>query len=166
MKSIHYYNPHPNPIQSSKPQKYRLKTKNLKKQQPTSISAVCIGTSSHKMSANVWILPRLLMEGDPVEYWSFQIYEPIANDEGSAMKTLSGGPWARSQGVSWLKTTIHAGVPLSPPDEMSAFCCYTGRLSTESLSVIYGINLRISVEPNVNICGNNIKPSIIWSLKK
>lgn len=36
----------------------------------------------------------------------------------------------------------------------------------DSLSVIYGINLRIAVEPNVNICGNNIKPSIIWSLKK
>lgn len=31
----------------------------------------------------------------------------------------------------------------------------------DSLSVIYGINLRIAAEPNVNICGNNIKQSII-----
>lgn len=74
-------------------------------------------------------------------------------------ENIAWRPRAGSQGVSWPKTTIR--VALSP-DETSALCCLWGLI----MSVIYDINLRIAVEPNVNACGNKIKPSIIWSLKK
>lgn len=42
----------------------------------------------------------------------------------------------------------------------------TPRVREDRQSLIYGINLRLAAERKADVCTNNIKPSIIWSLKQ
>ncbi len=97
------------------------------------------------------------MKGDPAEHRRFQIYEPLAQDEGPAMKRLSRGFRLRARVLADLRQLFRLHCPL---EETSAFVLFYGASAKDSLPVIYGINLRMALEPNANICGNDAKPSI------
>ncbi len=105
---------------------------------PTVSSVWCFRgcASSHNMHANFLhsSSPQLFisraptqftMKGDPAEHRRFQIYEPLAQDEGPAMKRLSRGFRLRARVLADLRQLFRLHCPL---EETSALCCSTVRL--------------------------------------
>lgn len=69
------------------------------------------------------ILNQITMKSDPVEHWSFQIYEAGGEGWRFCNENIVRRCRAGSQGVSWLKTSICSVIALSLEETPALSCC-------------------------------------------